>query len=83
MREATVLATDISPLTGTYRELFQLTHLPLQALALQQHLFCVTLEFLSLTNDGTPAAISDSHRSRLILQAGMRIQQQPLSIGFE
>ena len=83
VREATVLAADIGPFTGTHREFFQLTHLPLQTLALQQHLFCVTLEFLALTHDGAPAAISDSHRSGLILQASMRIQQQPLGIGFK
>ena len=45
-----MLVTDVCPFTRLYRQLLQLTNLPLQPFALQQYAFCICFEFFELSS---------------------------------
>ena len=82
MRQAAVFVADFGPFAGTCGQLFQFADLPFKAFPLHQHILCVTLEFFALLGQRAPAAVRSGHSFHIILQAGMRIEQLPLRIGF-
>ena len=83
MRQPAVFVADIGPFAFARRELFQLAELPLEALALEQHVLRVALEFFALPRQRAPLPVGGGDRLHVFLQAGLRIEQLALRIGFQ
>jgi hypothetical protein len=85
MRQAAVLIADLGPFARLDGQLFQLVDLPLQALALHQHVGRIGFEFLALRDQRAPGPVGRHAADRLGvgLRAGLAVEQRALRLGFQ
>ena len=88
VRQAAVLVADVGPFARLDGQLVQFADLPLEPLALDQHVLGVVLELFALAHQRAPLLVGGrdlvrQRRGAGVLEAGLVVEQRALGIGLE